>query len=52
MRTKYFSAIWYTYPSMDKFVQLCNSKNVNTTLNIARFILIAFKVRLNVLTNK
>ena len=51
VRTKYFSAIWYTYPSMDKFVQLCNSTNVNTTLNIGRFILSALKVRSNALTN-
>ena len=51
VRRKYLTAIWYTYPSINKFVQLCNSSNPNTITNIARYILCAMKVRANLLTN-
>ena len=51
VRMKYFSAIWYTYPSIDKFIQLCNSQNLNTILNIGRYILCALKARSNLLAD-
>ena len=51
VRMKYLSAIWYTYPSIDKFIQLCNSQNLNTFLNIGRYILCALKARSNLLTD-
>ena len=51
LRMKYFSAIWYTYPSIEKFIQLCNSQNLNTILNIGRYILCALKARSNLLAD-
>ena len=51
VRRKYLTAIWYMYPSINKFVQLCNSSNPNTVTSIARYILCAMKVRANLLTN-
>ena len=51
VRMKYFSAIWYTYPSIGKFIQLCNSQNLNTILNIGRYIFCALKARPNLLTD-
>ena len=51
VRRKYLTVVWYTYPSINKFVQLCNSSNPNTITNIARYILCAMKVKANLLTN-
>ena len=50
VRQKYFSAIWYTYPSKNKFVQICRTSNINAVLNLGRYILSALKLRSNVLS--
>ena len=45
IRTKHISFIWYTYPSVDKFIQLCTSKNKRIINNISRYIFNAMKFR-------
>lgn len=52
VRTKYFTAVWYTYPLVDKFVQLCKSSNINYVLNLGRYILSALKLRSTVLSTR
>ena len=37
IRSKYISFIWYTYPSVDKFIQLCTSENKRIINNISRY---------------
>lgn len=51
LRTKYISSIWYTYPSEEKFVQLCTSQNRYIVNNISRYIFSAMKQRNQYLTD-
>ena len=37
IRLKYISLIWFTYPAVDKFVQLCTSKSTNIINAISRY---------------
>ena len=45
IRSKYISFIWYTYPSENKFIQLCMSKNKGIINNISRYVYNAMKYR-------
>ena len=45
IRSKYISFIWYTYPSENKFIQLCMSKNKAIINNISRYVYNAMKYR-------
>ena len=50
-RSKYISLIWYTYPSINKFIQQCTSKNKGIINNISRYIFSATKFRKQNLSN-
>ena len=40
IRLNYISIIWYTYPTVDKFIQLCTSTNKRTINNISGYIFV------------
>ena len=45
IRLKYISPIWFTYPSVDKYVQLYTSKSTNIINVMARYIVAAITFR-------
>ena len=40
IRLNYISIIWYTYPTVDKFIQLCTSTNKRIINNISGYIFV------------
>ena len=45
IRSTHISAIWFTYPSVDKFFQLCTCKSTNMINAISRYVFSAMKFR-------
>ena len=45
IRSKYISAVWYTFPSTEKFIQLCTTTNSQVINNMSRYIFSAMKFR-------
>ena len=46
---KYISPLWFTYPSLDKFVQLCTSKSSHIINNISQCVFSAMTFRVQYL---
>ena len=45
IRSNHMSSIFFTYPSVDKFFQLCTSKSTNMINTISRYVFSAIKFR-------
>ena len=45
IRSNHISSIWFTYPSVNNFVQLCTSKSTNIINAISRYVFSAMKFR-------
>ena len=45
IRSNHISSIWFTYPSVDKFFQLCTSKSIHMINAISRYVFSAMKFR-------